>query len=224
MTRCFFQPGCFGAVTVRVISCIKIHDFVIRTNVKKVIYTIGHSTLQLREFIALLKAYQIDVVADIRSVPHSAFNPQFNQENLEKKLQKHKIRYVHFKELGGFRRPLKKSLNLGWKNASFRGYADYMQTSKFWKGIAKLVAFSSKKSCALMCAEALPWRCHRSLIADALTLKKWKVFHILSKKTAHLHTLTPFLHRVGTKTIYALNTKAEKNKKIIKSLKISSMK
>lgn len=168
-----------------------------------VIYAIGHSTRSIEEFIELLKAHDIEKVIDIRTVPKSRHNPQFNAAALKRALKRAKIGYVHMQELGGFRHARKDSLNTGWENASFRGFADYMQTPAFAKALKKLEKVAAKKRCALMCAEAVPWRCHRSLIADALTLKKWKVFHIQSRKTAKRHKRTPFLKVKRGLLIYA---------------------
>lgn len=158
-----------------------------------IIYTIGHSTRSIEEFVDLLKAHEIQKVIDIRSIPRSRHNPQFDQEALKLYLKKEKIGYRHLKQLGGLRHARKDSNNIGWENLSFRGYADYMQTDEFWKGLEKLEKLAHTKRCAIMCAEAVPWRCHRSLVADALTYHKWKVFHIQSKKTAKIHKKTPFL-------------------------------
>lgn len=157
------------------------------------IYTIGHSTRSIEDFMDLLKAFDIETVIDVRTIPRSRHCPQFNKEELKKSLKKAKIGYRHVKEFGGLRHALKDSMNTGWINASFRGYADYMQTPGFKKGLEKLEKIAQNKRCALMCAEAVYWRCHRSLIADALILKKWKVFHILGKKTSKPHRRTPFL-------------------------------
>lgn len=157
------------------------------------IYTLGHSTRSIEEMITLLKAHEIQFVVDIRTIPKSRHNPQFNQETFKNSLKKHKIGYRHLKELGGLRRPLKDSMNMGWVNTSFRGYADYMQTNFFQKGIEKLEKIALKKRCVIICSEAVPWRCHRSLVADALSARKWKVFHIQSKRTAKRHRRTPFL-------------------------------
>lgn len=157
------------------------------------VYTIGHSTHSIEDFIDLLKAFDIETVIDIRTIPRSRHCPQFNKEDLRQSLKNVKMGYRHMKELGGLRPALKDSMNTGWINASFRGYADYMQTLRFKNGLEKLEKISQNKRCALMCAEALYWRCHRSLIADALIVKKWKVFHILSKKTAKPHKRTSFL-------------------------------
>jgi uncharacterized protein (DUF488 family) len=157
------------------------------------IFTIGHSTRSIGEFIALLKAHKIETVIDIRTIPKSSYCPQFNAEDLKRSLRNARIGYRHIKQLGGLRHPLKNSNNTGWVNASFRGFADYMQTPEFQMGLEKLENIVRKKRSALMCAEAVPWRCHRSLIADALAVRKWKVLHIQSKKRAKRHSLTPFL-------------------------------
>ena len=161
--------------------------------VSKNIYTIGHSTRSIEELIELLKSHKIQTVIDIRTIPKSRYNPQFNQESLKNALRKVRIGYRHLKELGGLRRPRKDSINTGWINASFRGYADYMQTTEFQKGLEKLEKIGRMKRCALLCAEAVFWRCHRSLVADALMVRKWRVFHIQSKTDAKRHQRTPFL-------------------------------
>lgn len=168
----------------------------------KQIFTIGHSTRPIQTFIDLLKAHGIKLLVDVRTIPRSRHNPQFNKDTFAKELRKHKIGYRHMKDLGGLRHAFKDSVNTGWENASFRGYADYMQTEKFEKALEKLEKLASVKRCAIMCAEAVPWRCHRSLIADALTVKKWKVFEIQSKKTAKLHKRTSFLKVRRGKLIY----------------------
>lgn len=158
----------------------------------KEIYAIGHSTHSAEKFIALLKAHSIKCVIDIRTVPKSRHCPQFNKEELTKLLKSEKIGYRHMKELGGFRHVVKNSINIGWENLSFRGYADYMQTPDFQKALEKLEKIAQKKRCVLMCAEAVPWRCHRSLVLDALSVRKWKAFHIQSCKTAKRHKRTSF--------------------------------
>ena len=169
---------------------------------KPTIFSIGHSTRTIGQFIALLKAHRVREIVDVRTMPGSRHNPQFNKARLAKSLAKEKIAYVHLPELGGLRRASKDSVNLGWRNASFRGYADYMQTPDFAEGLKDLVRIARKKRSAIMCAEAVPWRCHRSLIADALTKKKWKVLHIQSAKTAREHRLAPFLRMKKGKIIY----------------------
>ncbi len=172
-------------------------------NKKNAVYTIGHSNRTLSYFFDLLHAFEIEIVVDIRTIPRSRHNPQFNQDALERDLKTEKIRYVHLEKLGGLRRAKKDSVNTGWENLSFRGFADYMQSDAFKEGLNELMELAHESRCALMCAEAVPWRCHRSLIADALTLKKWDVFHIQSKKTAKPHELTPFLHCREGEWIYA---------------------
>ncbi len=157
------------------------------------IYTIGHSTRSIEEFISLLKSFGIKIVVDVRTVPKSRHNPQFNDEDLEASLKEAGIQYRHLEKLGGLRHAAKDSVNLGWRNLSFRGFADYMQTDDFWEGIEELENIGKKEKAAILCAEAVPWRCHRSLIADALTLRKWKVMHILNEKNVKTHHLTPFL-------------------------------
>lgn len=170
----------------------------------KILFSIGHSTHTFAEFVALLKAHGIETVLDIRTIPKSRYCPQFNEIRLKNSLRKHHIGYCHLPELGGFRHSTKDSLNTGWRNSSFRGFADYMQTPSFHKAISKLEKIARKKRCVLMCAEAVPWRCHRSLIADAMTSKKWEVFHIQSKKTAKLHEPTPFLKIVKGQCTYPI--------------------
>ncbi len=165
-------------------------------------YTIGHSTRSIEEFISLLLAHGIEQVIDIRTVPKSRHCPQFNQEPLKKALKKSRIGYRHRKDLGGFRHTSKDSTNTGWINASFRGFADYMQTPAFEQALEKLEKQGLKKRVALMCAEAVPWRCHRNLVADLLTVHKWKVFHIQSKKTAKRHKRTPFLKMKRGSPVY----------------------
>jgi uncharacterized protein (DUF488 family) len=166
------------------------------------LFTIGHSTRTSEEFIALLKAHEIEQLVDIRTIPKSRFNPQFNQETLAQTLKDAGITYRHMKELGGLRHVRKDSPNLGWKNLSFRGFADYMQTPEFSEALESLEEIAGEKRTAIMCAEAVPWRCHRSLVADAMTKSKWKVFHISSRKTASLHKLTPFLKAQKGKLLY----------------------
>jgi len=159
---------------------------------KPCIYTIGHSTRSIEDFIALLQAHEIETVIDIRTVPKSRHCPQFNQDAVKQSLKLAKIGYRHKKSLGGFRHAAKDSINTGWTNASFRGFADYMQTPAFQKALEQLEKLAKKKKCALLCAEGNIWRCHRRLIADALLLHHWKVLHIQSRKRAAAHQRTPF--------------------------------
>lgn len=166
------------------------------------IYTVGHSTRPIEEFIELLRSHGVEEVVDVRSIPMSRHNPQFNKEALKESLKKARLRYVHLKKLGGLRRTKKDSVNLGWRNASFRGYADYMQTESFTEGLDRLTKIAQSKKCAVMCAEAVPWRCHRSLIADALIKKHWAVRDIMSSAPATPHRLTPFLRIRKGKLVY----------------------
>jgi uncharacterized protein (DUF488 family) len=157
------------------------------------IYAIGHSTHLLDDFIALLKAHGIRTIADVRTVPRSRHVPQFNQESLNAALKAQGLGYRHFKQLGGLRKPHRDSANLGWRNASFRGYADHMQSQEFGAGIKELIQHAeSEGPIVIMCAEALPWRCHRSLIADALVARGLEVLQLDSRGRAKPHTLTPF--------------------------------
>ena len=166
------------------------------------IYTIGHSTRTIEQFIELLKAHDIEELVDVRTIPKSRHNPQFCAEELAASLQRAGIAYKHLARLGGLRHASKDSVNLGWQNISFRGFADYMATSEFQAGLDELKALAEKKTVAIMCAEAVPWRCHRSLIADALTIQGWQVLHIQSRKTASPHELTSFLKVRDGKIIY----------------------
>jgi uncharacterized protein (DUF488 family) len=167
------------------------------------IYAIGHSTHPIDKFISLLKANGIRNVADVRTVPRSRHVPQFNQETLKTALKAEGVDYHHFKQLGGLRKPRRDSTNLGWKNSSFRGFADYMETDEFESGIAELIKLAeSEGPVAIMCAEALPWRCHRSLIADAFTARGLEVLQIDSRGNAKPHTLTSFARVKGGKVTY----------------------
>ncbi len=168
---------------------------------EKVVFTIGHSTLTLDDFISLLKTHSIAMVVDIRTVPRSRHNPQYNIETLPENLIKEGIGYMHMPGLGGLRHSRKNSPNNAWHNLSFRGFADYMQTEEFEKNLAELIRISSSAQIALMCAEAVPWRCHRSLIGDALLVRGIKVEHILGLKTSP-HKITLFADVDGTKITY----------------------
>jgi uncharacterized protein (DUF488 family) len=168
----------------------------------KPLYGIGHSNRTLELFAGLLLGYGIEHILDVRTVPRSRHNPQFNRETLSADLPHIGIQYTHMPGLGGLRRPIKESPNRGWQNSSFRGYADYMQTPEFAENLEKLIAAARKKICAFMCAEAVPWRCHRSLIADALTVRAIPVHQIMSRVSAPLHTLTAFSHVNGKRVTY----------------------
>jgi uncharacterized protein (DUF488 family) len=157
-----------------------------------VVLTIGHSTRPLDEFIRLLQAHDASCVADVRTVPRSRHNPQFNKASLPRALKKAGVSYVHLPGLGGLRHAKPDSPNIGWRNTSFRGYADYMQTEEFQENLAKLIELANKHRLAMMCAEAVPWRCHRSLIADALLVRGIVTEHIMSPTRRQAHKLTPF--------------------------------
>ena len=156
------------------------------------LWTIGHSTKPIDEFVDLLRAHRIHRLVDVRTVPRSRHNPQFNSDRLAKSLQTAGLTYVHMPQLGGLRKAKKDSLNLGWRNTSFRGYADYMQTEQFSTALDTLMDGSGETPTVIMCAEALPWRCHRSLIADALAVRGWTVRHIMTKTKADRHRVTRF--------------------------------
>ncbi len=157
---------------------------------QKIIYTIGHSTHASEEFIAMLKSFQIELLADIRSFPGSRKFPHFNKETLPASLAENKIEYIHLRDLGGRRKVNPNSRNTGWRVAAFRGYADYMDTENFKKAIKELEQIASKKRVVYMCAEAVWWRCHRSLVSDYLKLNGWTVLHIMGvgKSTEHPYT------------------------------------
>lgn len=167
-----------------------------------VLLTVGHSTRARDYFIALLQAHNVKQLADVRTIPRSRHNPQFNGDRLALALQRAGMRYVHMKALGGLRHPRSNSLNTGWHNASFRGYADYMQTREFAEGLRKLMKMARTKRTAVMCAEAVPWRCHRSLIGDALLAHGYAVEEIQSLKRTRPHVLTPWARVVGAKITY----------------------
>ena len=157
-----------------------------------VVLTIGHSTRDLETFLRLLQAHAVTRIVDVRTIPKSRHNPQFNKETLPAALRTVGIAYQHMSELGGLRHPLPNSLNQAWRNASFRGFADYMQTSEFDEGLQKLIEMAHNERIALMCAEAVPWRCHRSLIADALLARGVRVEHILSEARSQIHVIRPW--------------------------------
>lgn len=166
------------------------------------IFTVGHSTLPIERFIALLKTYGIERLVDIRTMPRSRHNPQFNGSELAGSLAAEPIEYAHMQALGGLRRARKDSPNAGWRNKSFRGYADYMQTTAFQDALDNLVQMGRQKRVAIMCAEAVPWRCHRSLVADALSVRSVPVVEILSETSYRPHQLTPFARVEGIRLTY----------------------
>jgi uncharacterized protein (DUF488 family) len=166
------------------------------------VLTVGHSTRPLAEFIALLKAHSVTRLIDVRTVPRSRHNPQFNRDSLPPALAADGISYEHVAGLGGFRKTHAESLNTGWRNLSFRGYADYMQTAEFAQHLADLIEEARHERIVLMCAEAVPWRCHRSLIADALLVHGLRVEEIVSETRRQPRLLTPFARVSGIVITY----------------------
>lgn len=166
------------------------------------VFTIGHSTHPLEVFLQLLQAHGVTRLVDVRTIPRSRRNPQFNHETLPDALRAAGIAYAHIKGLGGLRHPRADSFNTAWRNAGFRGYADYMQTPEFERHLTELIKLGNAERIAVMCAEAVPWRCHRSLIGDALTVRGVAVEHIMSAKAAQPHKLTPFAKVEGTRVTY----------------------
>ncbi|MFI5127532.1 MAG: DUF488 family protein [Candidatus Acidiferrales bacterium] len=180
---------------------------------RPLILTIGHSNRTIEDFLALLKAHDVQRLVDVRTVPRSRHNPQFNRlpamagDALPQTLRRAHIAYTYLAKLGGLRRAKPDSVNTGWNNSSFRGFADYMQTPEFTAGLARLEKLAQTKRCAIMCAEAVPWRCHRSLLADALTVRGHAVEHIMTPTRRNLHKLTPFA-RIRAKRITYPATRA----------------
>lgn len=166
------------------------------------LFTIGHSTRTTEAFLALLGAYAIARIVDVRTLPKSRRNPQFARENLERSLSDAGIAYTHMKTLGGLRKPARDSINSGWRNDAFRGYADHMQTSEFAVAVDALIALAHGARTAVMCAEAVPWRCHRSLLGDALLVRGVDVVDIISATQSRPHELTSFAHVEGTDITY----------------------
>ena len=163
--------------------------------------TIGHSNRSLAEFLETLKAHGVDVLVDVRTVPRSRYNPQFNREGLSQSLAAEGIEYLPMPGLGGLRHSQKDSRNTGWRNLSFRGYADYMETVEFQSHLDGLLRLEGRQV-AMMCAESVPWRCHRSLIADALAARGVPVRHIMSATRSYPHKLTSFARVEGTQVTY----------------------
>jgi len=166
------------------------------------IFTVGHSTLPIEQFIALLQCYAVRQLADIRTVPRSRHNPQFNADALAHSLAAADIVYVPMPALGGLRHTRRDSPNGAWRNKSFRGYADYMQSDDFRAAVDALIALGRERRTAIMCAEAVPWRCHRSLVADALGVREVAAVEIFSAGKYRMHTLTPFAHVEGVAITY----------------------
>ncbi|HEX6774099.1 MAG TPA: DUF488 domain-containing protein [Acidobacteriaceae bacterium] len=169
---------------------------------KRGIFTIGHSTHSIDEFLEMLQAHGVCRLADVRTVPRSRHNPQFNREELARSLDNRSLHYTHMPALGGLRHPRKDSINTGWRNESFRGYADYMQTEEFQKALERLLELAEQEPTAVMCAEAVPWRCHRSLIADALLARGVPVMEIASATRATPMAMHPWAHVEGASVTY----------------------
>jgi uncharacterized protein (DUF488 family) len=164
--------------------------------------TIGHSNRPIEEFIDLLRLNEIECVLDIRTVPKSRHNPQFNRDALPESLAAMHIAYRHIPGLGGLRHARPDSPNQGWRNASFRGYADYMQTPEFAENVDAVAELARTTRCVLMCAEAVPWRCHRSMVADALIVRGLRVEDIIGPQKRKPHKITPFAQVDGTRILY----------------------
>lgn len=170
---------------------------------KRVIWTIGHSTSSLEEFLSLLHSFQINLLADIRNYPGSKRYPHFNKEALEVSLPQNNIKYQHLKDLGGRRKPIKDSVNTAWQHAAFRGYADYMETATFKKAIADLESAATNNRTAYMCSEAVWWSCYRSLVSDFLKVRGWTVLHIMGSLIAKEHPYTAPAQIVNSQLVYS---------------------
>jgi uncharacterized protein (DUF488 family) len=197
-TRSTREPSLFSDETPRPKakepSSVELHS--------DVVYTIGHSTLAIEDFIARLKGHGVTLLVDVRKMPGSRRHPQFGRDALASALAREGIRYVHAPELGGFRKARPGSPNSGWRNASFQGYADYMMTPEFDAALRPILLRASEEKQALMCAEAVPWRCHRSLVADALTVRGVRVEEIQSPTRTSTHEMTPFAQVKGSEILY----------------------
>lgn len=174
------------------------------------LWTIGHSTRSISDFLALLEENKIEMLADVRSLPGSRKYPQFNQENLSASLEKAGIAYQHMKGLGGLRKTVRDSKNTVWRNASFRAYADYMETEAFKKSAERLMEAAKQKRVCICCSEAVWWRCHRSMIADYFKSKGWHVLHILSSGKTEEHPYTQPARIISGKLVYGSGTEAQK--------------
>lgn len=164
--------------------------------------TIGHSTRSLQELVEILTAHGVGCLVDVRKMPYSRHNPQFNKETFSGELGEAGIGYLHLPSLGGLRQPRGDSPNAGWRNTSFRGYADYMQTPEFGDGLKEIIELSRRECLCLMCGEALWWRCHRRLIADALVIEGVAVDHLLGGGRRQRHRLTPWARVEGGRLTY----------------------
>ncbi len=166
------------------------------------VFTLGHSTRTRKELLGLLRAHGVQVLLDVRTIPRSRHNPQFNRDQLSRAVRRAGIGYRHMPDLGGLRRTGPDSVNTAWRNASFRGFADYMQTAEFERAIREVTQAAARRRVALMCAEAVPWRCHRSLIADALLVRRCPVEEIESPTRTRPHVLTPWARVSGRRITY----------------------
>jgi uncharacterized protein (DUF488 family) len=184
-----------------------------RVRRSSLVLTIGHSTRPIDEFIGLLQAHGVSQVVDVRTIPRSRHNPQFNKNSLPDSLKKAGVGYEHMPGLGGLRHANRDSVNRGWRNASFRGYADYMQTPEFEQSLEELIQLAKPERIAIMCAEAVPWRCHRSLIADALLVHGIRTEDIMSPTSRQVHTLTSFAKVRGTTITYPAEVSRSNAKK-----------
>jgi len=179
------------------------------------VYTVGHSTRSFEEFVEILSSYNITCLIDVRTVPRSRYSPQFNKETLSAALRVLGIKYGSLPDIGGMRHPKKDSVNLALETSSFRGYADFMQTKEFTEQLLKIIVLAKENCLAIMCAEALPWRCHRSLISDMLVVRHVKVLHIISKDSTVTHQLNELAHVEGTKVSYPLFNSKESSQRTL---------
>jgi uncharacterized protein (DUF488 family) len=175
-----------------------------------VVFTIGHSTRPLASFLRLLAAHDVQCLVDIRTIPKSRHNPQFGRDQLVPALRAARVHYRHMPGLGGLRRPRADSTNTGWRHAGFRGFADYMATPAFERSLERCLALAARERVVLMCAEAVPWRCHRSLIADALLVRGVDVREIASGIRTRPHALTPWARVSGTSIGYPVEAAADR--------------
>ena len=173
----------------------------------RTIWTIGHSTRSLEEFVALLGEHRIQFLADVRQFPTSQRVPWTAKGSLAKALSDRGVAYEHFEDLGGFRKALPDSVNTAWRNVGFRGYADYMASAEFSVALDRLIAVADKRRTAIMCAEAVPWKCHRSLLADALVVRGLRVVHVMSSGKTQDHRLAPFARVHGGGITYPTTRK-----------------
>jgi uncharacterized protein (DUF488 family) len=180
--------------------------------VAPIIFTVGHSTRSIDQLVKILRAHGVERLIDVRSIPRSRHNPQFNRETLSRALHNRRLGYRHMKSLGGLRHSRPDSINTGWQNASFRGFADYMQTPLFEDALDRLIELAEQKPTVIMCAEAVPWRCHRSLIADALTARGYKVQDIMSATSARPHIISPLAKIRGRQVTYPEQQTTKRNR------------